>query len=254
MLDGTTTAPTSIFETSTGEQNEVLIENCDFSALAYTNLIDSSAAGTQRITFRNCKLRSGSAVSTGTIASPGGTLVSMENCDSGDTNYRLAKHHWAGVVTSETTIVKTGGASDGVTTLSHKMVSNANARLTIPLPDFEMAKWNTTVGSAITVTVDVIWDSVTNLTNGEVWLEVEYLGTSGVPLGTRVTDRVADVLASTADQTASSATWTTTGLTNPNEQKLEVTFTPQEAGFIIGKVMLGKASTTIYVDNEMVVS
>jgi hypothetical protein len=37
-------------------------------------------------------------------------------------------------------------------------------------------------------------------------------------------------------------------LTNPNAQKLAVTFTPQQAGYIHCRVMVAKASATYYVD------
>ncbi len=63
-----------------------------------------------------------------------------------------------------------------------------------------------------------------------------------------MSDRRATPLTTPADQTAGSATWTTTGLTNPNKQRLVVTFTPQKKGWMIGRVYLAKGSKTIYVD------
>lgn len=98
----------------------------------------------------------------------------------------------------------------------------------------------------MTATIEVITDNVT-LTDGECWLEIQYLGTSGVPLGSFLSDAKADVLATAANQTTSSETWTTTGLTTPVKQYLRVTFTPQEKGFVHAVVKLAKASTTVYV-------
>jgi len=118
----------------------------------------------------------------------------------------------------------------------------------------EIQIWNETVGSSVTVTVDFLHDSVTNLQDDEIWLEVEYLGTSGFPLSLFVDDAAADVLATPADQTTSSATWTTTGMSNPNEQKLSVSFTPQEKGTIIAGVHVAKASYTVYIDPLLQVS
>ena len=117
----------------------------------------------------------------------------------------------------------------------------------------EIVVWNDTTGAAKTVTVEIVTDGVT-LTDGECWLEVMYLGTSGVPLGTLIRDAKADVLASAANQTSSSETWTTTGLTTPIKQKLSVTFTPQEKGFFIARVVLAKPSTTVYVDPKLTVT
>jgi hypothetical protein len=127
------------------------------------------------------------------------------------------------------------------------MVTNANAEfpmLTLDMP--ELHQWNDTTGSAITATVEILHDSATALTDKEVWLEVMYLGTSGYPLGSFATDTV-DVLATAANQASSSATWTTTGMANPNKQALSVTFTPQEKGYIVATVRLAKASKTVYV-------
>ncbi|MEK9809109.1 MAG: hypothetical protein VW362_01580, partial [Candidatus Nanopelagicales bacterium] len=139
--------------------------------------------------------------------------------------------------------------------LSWKMATTANAEYpAIILRSPEIAKWNETTGSSVTVTVDILHDSATALKDNEVWLEVEYLGTSGTPLALFTDDAVADVITTAADQTSSSATWTTTGMTNPNKQKLSVTFTPQEKGLIIARVCVAKASYTVYVDPELQIS
>ena len=85
------------------------------------------------------------------------------------------------------------------------------------------------------------------MTDQQIWLEVQYLGTSGFPLGAFIDDAAADYLAVASNQTASSVAWTTTGLTNPNKQKLSVTFTPQEKGFIHAVVKVAMASKTVFI-------
>jgi hypothetical protein len=148
------------------------------------------------------------------------------------------------------------------------MVSNADAEWnhqTLDAP--EIVRWNETTGSAITVTVDVLHDGAqggspsVNVTDRDIWLEVQYLGTSGFPLSLFATDAASsgspfesNYLATAKDQDASSATWTTTGMSNPVTQKLSVTFTPQEKGFIHGVVKLALASRTVYVDPVLQVS
>lgn len=173
----------------------------------------------------------------------------MYNCDSGDTNYRYRKATQFGTIQEETTLVRTGGASDGDTGISLKMVSNANAEyplLTLDTPEL-FGKRITSTGSAVTATVHILHDSVTNLDDDEIWLECMYLGTAGFPLALFVDDAAADVLATPAAQTASTETWTTTGMTNPNKQKLSVTFTPQEKGVPHFVVKCAKPSYTVYV-------
>ena len=246
------TSPTTFL--TPAARSDFLVEGFDFSnAAAGLNLVAATAASVKG-TFRNCKLP---ATWSGVLHSstPGyGSTYELFNCDSGDTNYRYRKAAQFGTVADETTIVRTGGASDGTTTWSLKMVTNANAlyptnSLSIP----ERVRWNTTVGTPITVTVEFVHDSLTALKDNEIWLEVEYLGTSGFPLSTHISD-AANVLATAADQADSSEVWTTTGLTNPNTRKLSVTFTPQEVGYIHYTVRLAKASTTVYVDPKATVA
>lgn len=180
----------------------------------------------------------------------------MHNCDNADTNYRIWQEGYAGSVRSETTLVRTGGSGDGTTTLSWKMATSANAEYPlILLESGEIhSEWIDTVGAAKTVTVEILHDSTTNLKDDEIWLDVQYLGTAGFPLGSFANDAKADVFATAADQTTSTVAWTTTGLTNPNKQKLSVTFTPQEKGVAICRVMMAKASYTVYVDPLATVS
>ena len=104
------------------------------------------------------------------------------------------------------------------------------------------------------MTCEILHDSVTNLQDDEVWLETEYLGTSGFPLSLFANDRAADILATPADQAASTETWTTTGLTNPNRQKLVTTQTPQEKGYYRCRVGLAKASYTVYACPKLSIS
>ena len=86
------------------------------------------------------------------------------------------------------------------------------------------------------------------MTDADIWLTV-------VGPGSEVnSDQVADVFATPANQASSSATWTTTGMTNPNKQKLTVTWTPAKAGAVLGTVSIAAASKTVYVDNMMIVA
>lgn len=235
-----------------GKALTALVENYDFTNNAAALKVtegDANATASQRVVFRNCKLPaswSGSLVNAAP-ATPAGTYE-MYNCASGDTNYALWMESYYGSVRHETTIVRTGGASDGTTPLSWKMATTANANYPVGvLKSGELGDWIESVGSSKTVTVEIIHDSVTALNDDEVWVEVNYLGTSGFPLGINVSDAKANVLAAAAAQTTSSETWTTTGLTNPNKQKLAVTFTPQEKGYYIARVCLAKPSKTVYV-------
>lgn len=254
-VSGSANYTTGLLQTqASGRNTYAEIENLDLSSVgAGTHLVGSSTAS--MITkVMNCRLPTSwtGTLFTGTRFS--GQRVSMYNCDNADTNYRLWIEDYAGAIRDETTIVRTGGASDGVTPISWRMVSNADANnLTVPLRSDPIVVWNTATGSAVTVTVELVTDGVT-LTNADAWLEVDYLGTSGVPLGAGVSSKVASLLTTPTNYASSTVAWTTTGLASPVRQKMSVTFTPREVGFLSAAVRLGRASTTVYVCPKVEVS
>jgi hypothetical protein len=244
-IDAAGSTPTTLFESAVSANVNAVVENSNLSDEGFTNLLSQSAAASGSILFRRLKLPGSVTLSIGTIPGPGGIEADFEDVASSDTNIQFARRVWAGDILQEQTIVRTGGAtqSDG-NTYSWEMQGGANASLLYPLESRELAVWNNTVGSAITATIEFVWDSVTNAQDDEIWAEWAYKGTSGFPQGTVISDRVASVIATPADQTDSSVTWTTTGLTNPNTQKLvSPSFTPQEAGYIFAKVFVARNST-----------
>lgn len=228
------------------------VSGFDFTnASSSINLVNTADAGS--VTFSNCKLPSSWSGALCTTRPTSLGRVALHNCDSSATNYRLWIVDAVGDITSETTLIRTGGANDGTTGLSWKMVTTADAKWNLPLITGEFVQWNGIVGSAITATVEILHDSSTALKDNEVWLEMQYLGASGQPLGSFINDGV-DILAAGSDQTTSSATWTTSGMSNPNKQKLSVTFTPQMKGFIHAVVKMAKTSYTVYVDPKITIS
>jgi hypothetical protein len=133
------------------------------------------------------------------------------------------------------------------------MVATANVEFpAIPLISPEIYFYNTTVGSPVTVTVEVITNNVT-LTNLDIWLDVMAMNTASSTLGSW-TSSASALLSSATNLPSSSESWTTTGLTTPVRQKLSVTFTPQVVGDFIAIVRLARASTTVYVDPAAVVT
>ena len=257
FVSGTSTPSAGVFGGANDRTgSRLLIDGLDMTNLASTVNIFRTFVSPGLFQIRNSKLPaswSGSLCNATPLAT--GQRFEMHNCDSGDTNYRLWVQEYSGSIKTETTLVRTGGASDGTTGYSLVMATTANANASVaPLVSPEVSIWNDTTGGSKTVTVEILHDSATNLTDGEIWLEVQYLGTSGAPLGSFISDAKADILATAADQSASSETWTTTGMSNPNTQKLSVTFTPQEKGYIQAKVYLAKASKTVYVDPKLTVA
>lgn len=261
IISGTST-PAFIFTDNSAAAIIFEISGMDLSNLAATvDFIRGTSGGAVgKKNIRNCKLP---AAWSGHIFNITPTVIGsrgeMYNCDSGNTNYRLWIEDYAGTIKQETTIVRTSGASDGTTPFSWIMVSSANSDgISNQLKSPEFFKRNETTGASKTLTVEIIHSGVGAGTAGaftdqEIWLEVEYLGTSGFPLTTVITDRAATIITTAADQTSSTTTWTSSPAT-PVKQSLGVTFTPQVKGMYIARVCLATASKTVYIDPVITVS
>jgi hypothetical protein len=261
--------PVSFFTAASDRTHyELLCTGFDFSNAAagmHLFAVDSGATstGARRGVIRNCKLPaswSGNLVST-TAYFPG-QRWEMYNCDAGNTNYRMWVEEYAGSIKSETTITRTSGASDGTTAISWKMATNATnpGYPLIKLESQEIMIWNDTTGSAKTLTIEYIHD--TNVAagqgagtgsafqNDQLWMEVHYLADASFPESTLISSAKADVLATAADNSTSTATWSVSAGSPETWKKgsLSVTLTPQKKGPFICKVILAPASKTVYID------
>jgi hypothetical protein len=229
--------PTNLFSGQTGR---MLVEGVDLSALGSGTNLMSAAALASPVLFKECKI--GSLVTAAaSLSQPSGSVI-LIRCDTGTANYRNEEYHFEGTGTTETTIVRTGGATDGTTGFSNKIVTNTQAKWACPYEMSPVAIWNDTTGSAKTVTVEGIASAVPN--NDEVWMEVEYLSSATSLLGARSTTNKV-VLATAAANTTSTSTW---GGALTGKFKMAVTITPQQKGPFTVYVKVGKASTTVYID------
>src|SRR5580765_1442137 len=192
--------------------------------------------------FVDCKLNASATRVTTSPPAPGGCEVDFIRCGSSGVNYTVSRHRYAGNLTEETTIVRTGGATDGTTPIAWKIITTANSTWSMPFECPPIALWNDTTGSAKTATVECIASAI--MTDQEIWVELEYLGDASSPQGSFVSDSKTDLLATAANQTTSSATWG--GSTT--KFKLDVTFTAQQKGWIYARVKVAKVSSTVYVD------
>ncbi len=226
----------------------VSFEGVDLSALASGKTLFSNQNSTAQIILRDCKL--GSSVTVASIGSLGGPRIDLIRCDAGATNYRSERYWFHGTQTIETTIVRTGGASDGTTPISWKLVTTANSKWVDPFESHLISIWNDTTGSAITVTLYGIWGGGAVPNNDDIWVEAEYLGASGNPQGSFITNSKADNLAAGSASSSDSSTWG--GSTT--KFKMAVTFTPQMKGPINIVVKAAKASSTFYIDPKPVLT
>lgn len=226
------------------------LEGVDLSAVGSGKIIaDNIGTPNASAVIKDCKLGASVTVAQNPVA-VGSAETVIIRCDSGDSNYRTEKYAFGGTQTTETTIVRSGGASDGTTPISWKIVTTANSEWEYPFECLPISIWNETVGSSVTVTVEGIWGGGAVPNNNEIWIDVEYLGTSGFPLASKATSTKADGLAAGSAITAGSGTWG--GSTT--KFAMSATFTPQEIGPITIYVNAAKVSSTFYVDPKVTVS
>jgi hypothetical protein len=241
------TVPTVLFSTTTGEISDVQISGVDLSALGSGKTIFGNVA-TLAGTFSliGCKLGASVAVSA-TITSPNYRIF-LVDCDSGNTNYRNEIYDFRGALTTETTIVRTGGENDGTTALSRKMVSTANTNWSFPFDGFVIEQW-VNGGSQVTLTLFGIWGGGAVPNNDDFWIDVDYQSSGSTPLYSRVTSTKANILASNSPLSTDTSVWG--GSTTPF--KTSVVFTPLQNGYVYIYPRLGDATTTLYYDTKVTV-
>jgi hypothetical protein len=253
------TIPTMLFIPGTAISN-AMVEGADLSnVVAGKSLVHgSNATSLQSVVFKDCRLGGGSIMSA-TPVNVGSLEVVLIRCDEGDVNYRSEKHNRAGSLFTETTVVRSGGATDGVTPVSYKIV--AGNPQSAPFEALPISFWNETVGSPVTVALHAISSvGITGIrTNDQIWMEVSYLSTSGFPLSSRISTGVTSTLQAPTTYPASSETWGgTDGVDKEDSSRfyMSVTFTPQEKGPVTIHVMRGNvgAGGSTYIDPKPVIS
>jgi hypothetical protein len=247
-IDATGSAPSPLFSNG-GAAGVVLVEGVDLSLLGAGKTLVAAMSRLVKMTFKDCKLGASVTVSASphTAVSP---VIDLVRCDSGTVNSRFERANLYGVQTIETTIVRTGGASDGTTAHAWKIVTSASSRLVSPYEAPGLALWNETVGSAITLTVEGIWTSGTVPNADDIWMDVAYLGDATAPRDLIATCGKASFVATSTALPTSAAAWGG----GTGAFKLQVMVTPQIKGPITAYVKAAKASTTFYVDPAVTVT
>jgi hypothetical protein len=188
-----------------------------------------------------------------------GQTVQVVRCDSGATAYKSARYQYEGTETTEPSITRVGGASDPTgQAQSRKIVTTANSQWLRPFKAEPYAIWNPTTGANVTVTVYGTINAGALPNNDDIWLEVEYLGSSASPLGTIVMTTKSNLLAANAAVASDASTWNGGGSgAGWSPFKLTTTLSapqPGMAGYLNARVRAAKASTTFYLDPKVVLS
>ncbi len=238
------TQPTSLI--TAGKGARAWVHGVDLSASGSGKKLVAFGAGADGATvlFDRCKINA--SVTVATVAGLSGQVI-LSKCDSGAVNYRDEIYKSQATLTTEITIVRTGGASDGTTPVARKIVSGTDVIWALPFEAPPIAIWNETVGSAITITLYGIITAGAVPNNDDFWIDVEYFGSSATPISSLATSTKSGILASNAALSSDSSTWggSTTAF------KTSVTITPQMKGYITVTPKMAKTSATLYYDTKL---
>jgi hypothetical protein len=244
-----TTIPTSLIRPSTN--GIAVVEGVDLSAIPSGKAVFSNGNnGKFQSIIKDCKLATGVTVSTA-LNNWGIAGIDVVRCDDAAANYRHERYHGVGTQTTETTIVRTGGASDGVTPISWKIVTAASASVAMPFESMPISVWNDTTGVTKTVTVEGIWGGGAVPDNNDLWIEVEYLGSATDPQGSFVSSGVATILTTASNYPGSAETW---GGSTTKFKMSATTGTIQLKGPITARIFAGLPSSTFYIDPKLTVT
>ena len=242
--------PTQFFNSQFANAADVVLQGVDLSALGSGATLLASTNVPSTFLLSDCKLGASVTVAA-TPAAQGYSYIDLIRCDSGATNYRTERYRYEGTQTVETTIVRTGGATDGTTSISWKIAATANSKWIDPFTSLPITIWNDSTSAITTLTFygTTTGGGVPN--DDDIWAEVEYLGSSATPQGSFKTTTKADNLAASAATNNSSDGSTWAGGGAGNGFKIVVpSFTPGMKGPINITIKVAKASATYYIDPD----
>lgn len=204
-------SPTNLFTGnggSTGDHGQLLVHGVDLQG-ATGVLIGSQSYG-PRTRIWDCLLANGVNVFASTTFPPDNNMpFIVDNCDDAthSRNYMMARAYYNSQVYSDVTIIKTGGATDGVTPYSWKyLTATGTTRVTPAFGPTIMRRLNA-IGSALTCTIELIaLGRATAPTNADIWMELWSLDSASSPIAAFHTS-AAGLLDTATTLTTSTAVW-----------------------------------------------
>lgn len=240
--------------TTTSLNLEVI--GADFSGFTNATTCEIVNITSGSMNFRNCKT---AATWTPTTSSSNASMgiQTFINCGNGDSPTYLYNKTYCGDALSSTSIYRSSGAQVEGTATSWLITTAAECSLDAPYYSPEIYGY---IGSTGSKTFDLyITNDTADFDNDEVWLEIDYLGTSSSGKWSSASDYMADRLATPAAQTDDvTSTWNGSGPSYTYKQKLSITATVNTVGMFRARVCVGVASIAstrkFYIDPLVTVS
>ena len=186
-IDGAGSIPTNLI--SIAVSGFMLFRGVDLSAFTGT-LVQAGGSGNPiNVVFENCKLNAAVTLANFGSLTQRTQMVTVIESDSAGTNYVAACADYTGTLTTTAPIMRTAGASNGVTGYSWKMVATANVnRGAAAFPSLPMSIWNPTASGTVNVTAYGMEFTADAPKTSDVVMEVDYLGASSSPLSSHVSN------------------------------------------------------------------
>jgi hypothetical protein len=228
-----------------GGLGHVIIRDVDLSALGTGKNLTKPDGFISNVTFQfiNCKLSASlGSVMNGTIQGVGSPRVDLVNTDSGGATYREEHYDFGGSCVHVTAQVRTGGATDGTTAKSWKVVTLTTPDYMRPFSCPDIYQWVDSTGSK---TITMYIASGGTLQDQDVGFEVDYMGDASTPKGTFDTTRPS-ILTAGSNLATDGSTWSGSGV--GTVQKVTKTVTLNQKGLVRVRPFVRKASATVYID------
>jgi hypothetical protein len=233
ILDGASTVPTSLFNTSGGMGSILTVSASDLSTWAYTNLVNiPSGVGASRYSFHQCKLPAGITIANIATAAKSWELWLLD-CASGDTNGVFGYYDHLGSVVNDTATYLNGGGN-----ASWKITTTAECSFGSPFVTPWIDWYNTTLSSIGPFKLECLRNNGTAAAynNNQVWAEFHVKTVGASPIGTEYHDGLTVPTATATAQTAGTGTgnWTIASSSSPYSFRCDSisALTPAEVGYI----------------------
>ena len=250
---GGATKPTSMFTTTATAGGSVIFRDADLTGYAVSGgayfAIGAANCSTQ-ILVKNCKLSATPALTSGTW--PGGSVsLTLRNVDSGNTDYVFEFINTYGTLTADTTVSKSGGSSFNSEALSWKIVTTASCSEFKPFQTPLLQVWDSSTAAETPALSVAQASGATNLNDRNAWFTLDAATSATTTQYTYYSTRNAQPFQGTAADYAADTGATWSGLTTPNKQLISKSVTPARAGRLQGRLFLGVASATVYLDAQI---
>lgn len=232
------------------------ISSCDFSSMTGLAAVFRDAVGDTRHTVTNCLLPASVPLfSAATLKSGAGFIVTYSAVS--DTRTQLYYKDFFGTLESSEGVYRIDGTVfDEVACSWYVVGTTAEVNAGAPF----LTPWiYQTVDTAGETTFDIfVVNDTADLTDAQIWIEVEYKATASEPQWTLATDQQFAIANAAAQTDDTVSTWNGSGPSFTYKQKLSVTATVGETGQVRARIAIGKASVAdtdyLYIDPVVTVS